>query len=119
MLVNEMLSAFYVKVSQAKTRSVDENEVPSALLSEVANKYDLERKFDKIAEANYKIDEIKIQVQEDLKKVAVDQKEMEELDKKAENMATNAKEFEKDAKVMETHVPVSYTHLTLPTICSV
>ena len=100
-LMNEIFSAFYARVPEAKTKTVSDNGVPKNLLPDIASKYNLERNFDKIAEANCKLDEIKIRVQEDTKKVVGNQQEIEELDRKAQDMVISAKGFEHEAKTME------------------
>lgn len=100
-LMDEMHSAFYARVPEAKDKTVSGSDIPKNFLPEIAGKYNVEKNFDKVAEANAKIDEIKIQVQDSLKKAAGDQKEMEELDRKAQDMVTNAKGFESNAKTLE------------------
>eukprot|EP00826_Nyctotherus_ovalis_P013701 TRINITY_DN13741_c0_g1_i8.p1 TRINITY_DN13741_c0_g1~~TRINITY_DN13741_c0_g1_i8.p1 ORF type:complete len:104 (+),score=16.91 TRINITY_DN13741_c0_g1_i8:73-384(+) len=67
----------------------------------IRDRYNNPANLDKIEEANEKVKEVVVQIQDDIKKVAGSQKEMDDLNARAQQMAANARGFDTEARELE------------------
>eukprot|EP00826_Nyctotherus_ovalis_P003375 TRINITY_DN10689_c0_g1_i15.p1 TRINITY_DN10689_c0_g1~~TRINITY_DN10689_c0_g1_i15.p1 ORF type:complete len:223 (-),score=84.21 TRINITY_DN10689_c0_g1_i15:97-765(-) len=100
-VLTELKVAFYQQVPGAAEHAAKKEDIPSRLLSDFALKHSNPRDFDKVAEANNKIQEVSIKLQEELKKVAGEKEKLEDLELKSSEMSASAKGFEKSSADLE------------------
>ena len=100
MLLEEMKLMFYKECPTAAL-SVPTDKISSRFLSELSIKYSVPSKFDKVSEAQSKVEEITIKIQDELKKVAGSQNQMADLEVQSHEMTAAAKGFEKSSGEME------------------
>ncbi len=74
-LMEEMRAEFYKNNGEAERGGMDPKKLRTRFLSDLAAKYNTPSKFDKVAEAQNKVGEITIKIQDELKKVAGSQQQ--------------------------------------------
>ena len=100
-ILTDLKASFYQQVPKAEGHTAKKEDIPSSFLKDFALKHSNPKEFDKVAEAQGKIQEVSIKLQEELKKVAGERDKFEDLEIKSNEMSATAKGFEKSSAALE------------------
>lgn len=99
-LLDELKAGFYKENPDGGAENPSQN-ISTRFMAELSMKYGTPSKFDKVSEAQSKMDEIAVKIQDELKKVAGSQNDLGELEVKSHEMKIEAQGFEQKSSELE------------------